>query len=125
MQTEVLDDIDDPSLRAYVAWVPVLPEDVEPPDEETVGLVPDARARHFWDGEGHLPKLFHSVLGLPTDWPAWDVYLIYPPGVTWGDAPPSPSYWEHQLGELPNAPFLNGERFAAKLRATLGGQPRT
>ena len=27
MQTSVLEAIDDPSLRAYVVWVPILPED--------------------------------------------------------------------------------------------------
>ena len=121
MQTEVLDDIDDPSLRVYVAWVPVLPEDVEAPDEETTGIVPDARARHYWDAEGHLPKLFHSVLGLPADWPAWDVYLAYPPGVTWGETPPAPAYWEHQLGHTLDAPMLDGPAFAAGVRALVNG----
>ena len=119
MQTAVLDAIDDPSLRAYVCWVPVLPEDVEAPDEEALALVPDRRARHFWDAEGHLTKLFHSVLQLPADWPARDVYLVYPPGVAWGEEPPSPSYWEHQLGELPLAPMLNGETFRARLQSFL------
>ena len=121
MQTAVLDEIDDPSLRVYVAWVPVLAEDVEAPDEQTLALVPDRRARHFWDAEGHLPKLFHSVLQLPADWPAWDVYLAYPPGVTWGDKPPAPAYWEHQLGHTLDAPMLDGRAFAAGVRALVNG----
>ncbi len=33
MQHTVLDAIDDASLRAYVAWVPILPEDTETPDD--------------------------------------------------------------------------------------------
>ena len=119
MQTEVLDPIDAPSLRVYVAWVPVLPEDVEAPGEETLAVVPDSRARHFWDAEGHLPRLFHSVLQLPEDWPAWDVYLVYAAGAMWEQAPPAPAFWHHQLGELPNAPFLNGERFRERLESFL------
>jgi hypothetical protein len=30
--------------------------------------------------------------------PAWDVYLVYAPGVRWeGDTPPTPTFWMHQL----------------------------
>ncbi len=29
---------------------------------------------------------------------AWDVYLLYAPGVKWiGDQPPMPTFWMHQL----------------------------
>src|SRR3990172_8416041 len=119
MQTAVLDPIEDSSLRVYVAWGPVPPEDTEAPAEATLELVSDPRATHYWDADGRLQKLFHSVLQLPAEWPAWDVYLLYPPGVTWRDEAPPPSYWEHQLGTLPNAPFLSGERFAARVRSML------
>ncbi len=107
-----------------MGWVPILPDDTDPPDEETIALVPDRRATHFWDAEGALPKLFHPVLRLPGDWPAWDVYLVYPPGVSWDAEPPAPSYWQHQLGELPNAPNLDGEAFAEQLRSILAEQSR-
>jgi hypothetical protein len=116
--------IRDPSIRVFVAWVPILQDDKGPPDEETVALVPDGRATHYWDAEGALPKLFHPVLRLPEDWPAWDVYLVYPPSVRWDAEPPAPSYWQHQLGDLPNAPKLDGEAFAAELRSILAQQSR-
>jgi hypothetical protein len=124
IQSAVLHAISDPSVRAYVAWVPILPHDTDAPDEETRALVPDERATHFWDAEGNLPGLFHSVLQLPADYPAWDVYLVYPPGARWDTEPPAPSYWQHQLGDLPNAPLLDGPSLAAQLRSILAEQSR-
>lgn len=119
MQSAVLDTISDPSLRAYVAWVPILPDDKGAAARESRTLVPNARAAHFWDAGRALPPLFAAVLGLPEGWPAWDVYLLYDRGATWEQEPPAPSYWEHQLGDQPAAPKLDGMRFAAKVRAIL------
>jgi hypothetical protein len=28
---------------------------------------------------------------------AWDVYLVFKPGIEWKDKPPTPSFWMHQL----------------------------
>ena len=60
---------------------------------------------------------------------AWDVYLIYPPGVTWppgvawnGDAPPKPAYWMHQLPErygVGDAPRLDPEKFHTEVKREL------
>ncbi len=116
IQSKVLGKIDDVSLRAYVAWVPILPDDSQDPALESASLVPDARASHYWDTSKVLPPLFAPVLGLPEDWPAWDVYLAYPAGTTWDDDVPAPAFWHHQLGELDLAPKLDAELFARQLR---------
>jgi len=118
MQTHVLDKIDDPSLRTYVVWVPILPEDAGPPDD-ALALVGDARATHFWDGQRLLPGPFARMLGLPDGWPAWDVYLAYPGGARWEDEPPAPAFWHHQLGDEPQAPKLDGAAFAGGVRELL------
>ena len=122
IQTAVLDAIGEPALRAYVAWVPILPDDNEPAARESCGLVTDARAAHFWDEQRVLPDTFASVLGLPEGWPAWDVYLAYPPGVTWPDSienAPAPAFWHHQLGDLELAPKLDAPAFAVGVKAIL------
>ena len=86
IQSAVLDTISDPSLRAFVAWVPILPDDTGPPDEETRSLIADRRAAHFWDERRTLPDMFNPVLRLPEGWPAWDVYLAYEDkGATWSE----------------------------------------
>jgi hypothetical protein len=123
MQTAVLDAIEDPSLRLYVVWVPILPADQGPAAQNACSLAPDKRASHFWDAEGTLPTTFGRVLNLASGCPAWDVYLAYPPGIRWDDEPPRPSYWQHQLGAVAAAPQLDGETFAAHVRLTLANQP--
>lgn len=115
IQTHVLETLDEPGLSVYIAWVPILPDDGRP-DGGNLALVSDARARHFWDRHGVLSPLFRPVLGLPAEWPAWDVYLAYPPGATWTDVPPAPAFWHHQLGDSVDAPVLDGPRFASQLR---------
>lgn len=121
IQEAVLNTVKDPSLRVYVAWVPILATDRETPDQDTISLVFDKRSLHFWDGAGKLLLLFQKTLGLGKR-PAWDVYLVYPPGVTWEDEPPTPAYWQHQLGGVTSAPFLDGKTFAKVLRRVLEKQ---
>jgi hypothetical protein len=116
MQTQVLDAIDDPSLRAYVVWVPVLPADSEAAAWSSRVLVRDRRALHFWDAGRSLSRPFAQLLGLPADGPAWDVYLAYGSGARWGELPPKPAFWHHQLGDAIDAPVLDGDAFAAGVR---------
>ena len=116
IQAQVLESIGEPSLRVYIAWVPILPDDSEPAAGERSKLVTDARASQFWDSDKTLPPLFAPVLGLEEGWPAWDVYLAYPPGPTWDAEPPKPAFWHHQLGELDLAPKLDADAFARQLR---------
>ena len=77
---------------------------------------------HAWDPERRLGELYARTLGLGST--AWDVYLLYPPGVAWdGEQPPHPAFWMHQL---PAASAANRElvlypsRFCQELLALLG-----
>lgn len=119
IQTQVLEQVADASLRVYVACVPILPDDGGAGAEESATLISDERGIHFWDANKVLPPAFADVLGLPKDCPAWDVYLAYRPGPTWENEPPAPAFWHHQLGELELAPKLDGEAFARQLRELL------
>jgi hypothetical protein len=115
MQSSVLETIDDPSLWVYVVWVPILPGDNHGAAVESSAIVSDRRTTHFWDEQRLLPLLFARVLGLPEGWPAWDVYLAYEARAYWGEAPPAPAFWHHQLGNDLAAPRLDGAVFAAQL----------
>lgn len=119
IQNDVLGRIGDPTLRVYVAWVPILPDDSGEAAAASSALVPDVRARHFWDASRTLPPSFAPVLVLPKDWPAWDVYLAYPAGATWDATPPTPAFWHHQLGDLDVALTLDGAEFAKEVQALL------
>jgi hypothetical protein len=75
---------------------------------------------HYWDGGQRVGATVQAyVEGLEA--PAWDFWMIYRPGVTWGsDQAPEPDWWEHQLGTL-GRDFaerrLDAQRFAQKARA--------
>jgi len=75
IQDEVLHTVGDPSLRVFVAWVPMLATDSKAPDSDTVALASDKWAAHFWDAKGRLSVLFQKTLGLRSKCPAWDVYI--------------------------------------------------
>jgi hypothetical protein len=105
-------------FKVYVVWVPMLGA-AEPNVPEATGLATDARVRHYWDGENVLGTAYQSALGLSG--PAWDVYMLFDGTATWhGSTPPTPVYWEHQLGGVTSAPFLDPDRFAGKAEALLG-----
>ncbi len=109
-----------PGLAVFVVWVPILKADGQP-DIETQALVADPRAQHFWDAAGTLSALFHTILPLPREVRAWDLYVLYARGATWSAAPPLPAYWQHQLGESVElqAPKLDAPAMLAAVRQLL------
>jgi hypothetical protein len=114
-------------LRAYVVWVPKT-EGAREDVADAMDFVPDARARHFWDGQGALMAAYTRVLGLSED--AWDIYMVYGPDARWpagATIPPVPAYWMHQLGEREaprvHGPYLDPGVFAARVRDLLDAAP--
>ena len=108
--------IDDPRLRAFVVWQPKRGGHERDVDEATATF-PDPRARHFWDGEGWTVEHFKPVLDVHVD--AWDLYMIYEADARWdGPEPPKPIFWMHQLSGVNNAPRLDANVFAERIRAS-------
>jgi len=86
----------DQRLRGFVVWLPMLPSDSESAAGAQAGSFVDARVAQQWDGDRASGKLVAKTLSLKGN--AWDVYLLYAPGVKWtGHAPPAPTFWMHQL----------------------------
>ena len=51
-------------IRVYVGWIPILPGDANP---KVAGLLVDARAKHFWDGDRELGREVARILaGAPS-----------------------------------------------------------
>ena len=84
-------------------------------------LFREGRVSKGWDAERRIGDLFAQTLGLRST--AWDVYLLYPPGVRWHEAaPPQPAFWMHQLPEAMGADsklLLDAGRLAGELRLLL------
>jgi hypothetical protein len=102
-----------PKLRGYAVWVPKLSAEESYVASATT-TASDRRISQFWDAEGLELTAFRAPLHLTSD--AWDVYLIYAPGVRWDrPTPPPPTFWMHQLDALESSavPPLDGSVFAA------------
>ena len=55
-----------------------------------------------WDSRHSVGEEVSKTLQL--NCPAWDVYLVYKPGIRWEDGPaPKPTFWMHQLGNYAGA----------------------
>ena len=107
------------SLRAYAVWEPILRTDEVRAARKATAILPDSRARHFWTAGQEVGEIFQLPLSLAGT-PAWDVYLVYPPGVEWrGKSPPRPSYFMHQLQQLPASRRLDADTLAAHLVGSL------
>ena len=112
----------DRRLRGFVVWLPMLPSDSKETAGAQAASFVDQRLVQQWDGDRSSGNLMAKTLALKGS--AWDVYLLYAPGVKWaGDQPPAPTYWMHQLRAEDGADqraCLNPAVFTAKVAALLG-----
>ncbi len=80
---------------------------------------PDTRVSHFVDLDTRLGERFGPVLELPDGQLAWDAFLLFDAGVDWGEAPPRPTFWMHQLQRGPPSLRLDAERLAEETERRL------
>ena len=119
MHETVFQGIATEKLKAYAVWEPILRTDNLRGARKATTILPDSRVRHYWIEGQEVGEMFKPTLGLK-DEVAWDVYLVYPAGVEWTtNRPPKPSYFMHQLHELPSARRLDATKLAAQLRAAI------
>jgi len=118
---QLFETFDHKNLRGLITWLPMLEGDDAEAARRQSELVREGRVTKGWDGERRIGDLFAQTLGLRST--AWDVYLLYPPGVRWDDRePPQPAFWMHQLPEALGADsklFLDADRLARELRRLL------
>jgi hypothetical protein len=108
-------------FKAYVVWLPVLPDDTPRAARRALARFPeDPRVLHFWDDGLALSTAYHQVLELDRrkHRVAWDLYLLYAPGVVWHETPPIPSFWMHQLF-VDDVPELDAAVLRRELEAML------
>lgn len=119
MHEAVFQGIATEKLKAYAVWEPILRTDNLRGARKATTILPDPRVRHFWIEGREVGEMFKPALGLK-DEVAWDVYLVYPAGVEWtANRPPKPSYFMHQLHELPSARRLDATKLAAQVREAI------
>jgi hypothetical protein len=103
IRDDVMKEIPDGRLRLFVIWEPILPKDsVEALDDSSEMVQDEWRALQFWDPTAESGKRIKRLFDLKIVNPAWDIYMLYPPGIKWeGDNAPTPAYWMHQITFMP------------------------
>lgn len=120
MTKKVLKQIQDPNLRVYVVWLPILRKDNEGRVPKATTFVPDKRATNYWDGDKKLSRDFAETLDfIEKSKPAWDIYLVYGKDAKWEANAPKPNYWMHQLEDLPKDNQLDATKLAKEIEKYL------
>jgi hypothetical protein len=118
----LFEEIETDALRGFCLWLPMLKTDDTEAAQERAAAFPSDRVEHAWDSGRRAGELFARALSLKGV--AWDVYLLYAPGITWErQQPPQPSTWMHQLPSSTHADpkqLLNTARLAEALTPLLG-----
>src|SRR5687768_7771804 len=112
----VLEGIASDDLQVYVVWGPMQGKETEDDARKATVTVSDPRASHFWTDGHAVAKAFEAPLGL-ADVHAWDTFLVFAPGIRWGETAPKPSSFMHVGKPLPKERRLNGETLAREVRA--------
>jgi hypothetical protein len=112
IEDQALTRIDSQKLKVYVVWIKKLIFDSRSAALGAMTQMPDRRTRHFWDPSGSLGRAYGKILDLPGKRRfAWDVYLVFDGKTRWGEAPPVPAFWMHQLGGSETGNRLEGRVF--------------
>lgn len=114
---DVLKEIPDNRLRAYIVWLPMFPSDSRSWAQTRSDEFKDDRLSYYWDGNKLTGEEWRKTLDINRT--AWDVYFLYGSGSQWDGAAPAPSFWMHQLGGVTKAPHLNKEEFKTKVKELL------
>lgn len=100
MLQSVLQKFPTANISVSIVWIQMPGfNDNETTARKIAGTLDDPRVAHFYDplashraGKAFAEGLIHGG-GV-----AWDIYFFYEKGATWGDKPPTPAEWMHQLG---------------------------
>ncbi|HEV2616639.1 MAG TPA: hypothetical protein VGU63_08540 [Candidatus Acidoferrales bacterium] len=108
-------------LHAILVWEPMRSDDSPWVATQQAEKVRDVRIWQGWNGNKNLGKLFGETLNLHDV--AWDVYLLYKPGIKWeAEEPPAPTFWMHQLQGVNSKLLLCADptRLSAEVGKLLG-----
>ena len=93
---QVLKKFSSPELQAILVWEPMRGDDSPEAATEQAKQVRDTRIWQGWNAGKNVGDLFGKTLDIHGI--AWDVYLIYKPGIKWeAEQLPRPTFWLHQL----------------------------
>jgi hypothetical protein len=116
VQEKALAKVNDPNLKVYVVWTPILASDYEVTVKRATTWVLDERASHYWDRGGQLSADYSRLLQMGPGGKAWDIYFVYGREAEWKDGPPTAFSSMDQIGL---GRELDAEALAVELKTLL------
>lgn len=108
-----------------IVWIDMLPGDSLAAAEKAMRQFdPDPSLSHFYDPRQRAGKIIAESLKAEAGKVAWDIYLFYAADDEWGEKPPPPLDWAHQLSGRDWADptrLFTGENLAPKLEEIIEG----
>jgi hypothetical protein len=96
VQQAIIEGFPKADFSASVVWIDMVEGDSQATAQESARIIEDPRVRHFHDPERRAGKAIARGLGGEGK-VAWDIYLFFGKGDEWGEDPPRPIEWMHQL----------------------------
>lgn len=121
VQRYVFDATQDPRLHAFVVWGPMLDNEERSDAVDATRFFDDERSTHFWTDDDVLAATFSRPVGLPDGELAWDTFLLFAAGQTWGESPPRPAFAMHVGKSLPEELRLHGPTLYDEVIERLAG----
>lgn len=122
VQRYVFNELDDPRLHGIVVWGPMLGGEERSDAEDATRFLNDSRTTHLWTPRHDVAELLAPTVGLPVEERAWDTFLLFPPGATWGEEPPQPVVVQHVNKPLPDDQRLHGPTLLDEVKELLDGE---
>ena len=122
VREKVLRKINSDKLAVFVVWLPFVNGDSRQKAAESMKVLTDKRAKHFWDSRSEVGKAFAEHIKLAKGAKpsvAWDYYALFDAGAKWKDSPPAPTDWMHQLMDIVPERQLDGDRLRATVEKLL------
>ncbi len=123
LERHLMRRIDDSRLRVYVVWGPMLGDETREAARKATSRLTDPRAIHLWDPDTGLNLRVAQALGQEPEGPAWDVFILLPPGAEWRNGPPPGADYMHLWRGYPEERRLDADALAEKVRALLATAP--
>jgi hypothetical protein len=116
----VLKPFPDADQSVLVVWIAMMGGDNPESSQKAAAKFSDNRVTHFFDPKQTAGKAFAASLG-HGDEIAWDFYFFYPAGAEWGELPPEPEVWMHQLsgGWADDEHLFERKKLTKKLAETM------
>lgn len=120
---QLFNDFNSTSFKGIVVYLPMISSDTLSAAGTIECKIKDSRVKSFWDPEKETGRLFAKVLGIKVE-TAWDVYLLYTPGMRWDEElPPTPAFWMHQLTGEDKEHYLDNNTLTQEVRRLLEEKP--